>query len=141
RHYYHSQNQLPQPQLSHYLINLHSWKLTHQPHEPTLHWNYRFRQQQHLQIDLEEEDQSIYCPKILNFPLMSKRRREFSPSLEISNKREKSSHFELKLPKRIWSNTNYEEHLIKSRYYHFNFHIISYNIFAQKLIKNNLFVI
>ncbi|CAF3404623.1 unnamed protein product, partial [Rotaria sp. Silwood2] len=156
------QNQLPQPQLSHYLINLHSWKLTHQPHEPTLHWNYRFRQQQHLEIDLEEDQSSeywdwwfeqnqstillpfsenqVYCPKILNFPSISKRQREFSLSLEISNKREKSSHFELKLPKRIWSNTNYGEHLIKSRYYHFNFHIISYNILAQKLIENNLFL-
>jgi len=37
----------------------------------------------------------------------------------------------------MWSNTIYEEHLTKSRYHHFNFHIISYNILAQKLIETN----
>ena len=47
---------------------------------------------------------------------------------------------EFNLPKRTWSNTIYEEHLIKSRYHHFNFHIISYNILAQKLIEDNPFL-
>ncbi len=40
----------------------------------------------------------------------------------------------------MWSHTNYDEHLIKSHYYHFNFHIISYNILAQKLIDDNPFL-
>lgn len=33
-----------------YLVSLHSWKLTHKPREPTLHWNPRFRQQQQQQL-------------------------------------------------------------------------------------------
>ncbi len=44
---------------------------------------------------------------------------------------------ESNLPKRLWSSTIYEQHLLKSRYHHFNFHIISYNILAQKLIEDN----
>jgi hypothetical protein len=43
-----------QTEFSHYLINLHSWKLTHQPYEPNLHWNPRFRQQQQ-KIEIEED--------------------------------------------------------------------------------------
>ncbi len=57
--YYHSESQTTQPQFSHYLVSLHSWKLTHQPREPNLHWNSRFRHQQHQQqIETEEQDQS-----------------------------------------------------------------------------------
>ena len=32
---------------------------------------------------------------------------------------------------------SYKDHLMKSRYYHFTFHIISYNILAQRLIEDN----
>jgi hypothetical protein len=55
RQYHHSEGQSTQPQFSHYLVSLHSWKLTHQPREPSLHWNSRFRPQQ--QIEVEEHDQ------------------------------------------------------------------------------------
>lgn len=47
---------------------------------------------------------------------------------------------ELILPKRTWSDTNYKEHLIRSRYHHFNFSILSYNILAQQLIDDNPFL-
>lgn len=47
---------------------------------------------------------------------------------------------ESNLPKRLWSHTAYDEHVPKSRYHHFNFHIISYNILAQKLIEDNPFL-
>jgi hypothetical protein len=36
--------------VKHLPVNVYLWKLTHQPHEPKLHWNSRFRlQQQHQQ--------------------------------------------------------------------------------------------
>jgi hypothetical protein len=114
--YYHSENQ---PQLSHYLVSFQSWKLTHQPHEPNLHWNSRFRQQQ--QIETDESDQSSenwdlwfqqhQRPSLLPFSQrnnlfsqdqlyfldqpdptpMSKRPRESPSSIEIPNKRERYS--------------------------------------------------
>ena len=52
RQYHHSEDQ---PQFSQFLVSLHSWKLTHQPREPNLQWNSRFRPQQ--QIKVEEHDQ------------------------------------------------------------------------------------
>ncbi len=59
RQYHYSESQTTQPHFTHYFVNLHSWKLTHQPHEPRLHWNPRFRQQQQQQlIETEEQDQS-----------------------------------------------------------------------------------
>jgi len=123
RQYHHSESQTTQPQFSHYLVSLHSWKLTHQPREPSLHWNPRFRPQQQLQqIETEErEDQSIenwdlwfqqhQSPSLLPFSQrnnslsqdqiyfldlphstsMSKRPRESTSSIDISNKREKYS--------------------------------------------------
>ena len=156
-----------------YLFNLHTWKLTHQPREPTLHWNPRFRQQQQqqqLQIDTEETNQSNenwdswfekhQSPTLLPFPsqinllsenkiyflntpstgLMPKRSIESSSNLDISHKREKYVQTEVHLPKRSWSHTNYEEHISRSRFHHFNFHVISYNILAQKLIEDNPFL-
>ncbi|CAF0732824.1 unnamed protein product [Adineta steineri] len=166
RQYYSIENQTTPPHITHYLINLHSWKLTHQPREPSLHWNPRFRQQQ-IQTEQQEEEQlsenwdswfqqqttpklrpfsqrnnllsenQLYFLDSSHLTSMPKRSREYESHTEISNKREKYSHFEPNLPKRTWSNTIYEEHLIKSRYHHFNFHIISYNILAQKLIEDN----
>ena len=120
RQYFHSERQIASSQFSHYLVNFQSWKLTHQPHEPNLHWNPRFRQQQQ-EIEIEEQDQSSenwdlwfqqhQSPSLLPFSQrnnlfsqdqiyfldlpdsvsMSKRPRESSSSLEISNKREKYS--------------------------------------------------
>jgi len=59
RQYHHSESQTTEPQFSHYIVGLHSWKLTHQPREPNLHWNSRFRQQKHQQqTETEEQDQS-----------------------------------------------------------------------------------
>ena len=120
RQYHHNQNQSTQPQFSHYLINLQSWKLTHQPHEPTLHWNPRFRQHQQVETD-EQVPSSDYwdswfeqhqSPSLLPFSQrnnfistdqvyfldfphstsMPKRPRESSSSIDKSNKREKYSH-------------------------------------------------
>lgn len=58
RQYHYSEKQTTQPQFSHYLVSLHSWKLTHQPREPSLHWNPRFRQQQQQQLQIETEEQN-----------------------------------------------------------------------------------
>lgn len=58
RQYYHRENQSNQGDFNHFLVSLYSWRLIHQPHEPTLHWNSRFRPQQQQQpIELEEQDQ------------------------------------------------------------------------------------
>ncbi len=121
RQYRHSESQTTQPQFSHYLVSLHSWKLTHQPREPSLHWSPRFRQQQQL-IEVEEQDQPSenwdlwfqqhQSPSLLPFsqrnnffsqdqlyfldlpssPTMPKRPAGSSSSLNIPNKREKYSH-------------------------------------------------
>jgi mRNA deadenylase 3'-5' endonuclease subunit Ccr4 len=45
-----------------------------------------------------------------------------------------------KLPKRLWSMTNYENHLTTSHHEHFLFRLISYNILAQRLIEDNPFL-
>jgi hypothetical protein len=120
--YYHSENQTTQPQTNHYLINHHSWKLTHQPREPSLHWNPRFRQQQFQAEEKDEEDQSSdnwdswfqqhQSPSLLPFSqrnnlfsknqvyfldlphctTMPKRSRDWQSPNEIPNKREKYSH-------------------------------------------------
>ncbi len=119
RQYHHSEGQSTQPQFSHYLVSLHSWKLTHQPREPSLHWNSRFRPQQ--QIEVEEHDQPSenwdlwfqqhQSPPLLPFSQrnnsfsqdqlyfldypystsMPKRTRESSSSIDRSNKRERYS--------------------------------------------------
>ncbi|CAF1465331.1 unnamed protein product [Rotaria magnacalcarata] len=170
REYHNDVSQNIGSQLNQYIINLHSLKLTHQPREPTLHWNPRFRQQHHLDIEKRVEDHSsenwdswfqpqqspslfsysqrtntlsehqLYFLDNPNFTSMHKRSRESSSSINISNKRKKDSLFESNLPKRLWSNTNYEERLIRSHYHHFNFHIVSYNILAQRLIEGNPFL-
>ena len=142
--YFHSESH---SQFNHYLVNLHAWKLTHQPHEPTLHWNPRFRQQeQQQQFAIEEQDQSsenwdlwfhqYQSPSLLPFSqdkvyfldlphstTMPKRPSTPSPTVDISYKRKKYSYSttEPNLPKRFWTHTNYEEHLLKSHYHHFNF--------------------
>ncbi|CAF1211818.1 unnamed protein product [Rotaria sordida] len=162
RQYRYIESQTPHSPSSHYIINLHSWKLTHQPREPTLHWSSRFRQQQQQQFETEEQEENqssenwdswfqqhqsslllpfsqhqLYFLDHSRLTSMPKRPRESSSPIHISNKREKYSLFETNLPKRTWINTNYEERLIRSRYYHFNFHIMSYNILAQRLIEDN----
>ncbi|CAF3551455.1 unnamed protein product [Rotaria sp. Silwood2] len=53
--YRYIESQTAHSQSSNYIVNLHSWKLTHQPREPTLHWNPRFRQQQQ-QFETEEQE-------------------------------------------------------------------------------------
>jgi hypothetical protein len=164
-----------QPQIIHYLVNFHSWRLTHQPREPTLHWNTRFREQ-NVRTEVEEEEQSsenwdLWFQQQQSSPLVpySERHNSFSPDqvyfldqarsvtmpkrsresyspVEIPHKREKYSPrkcltyllsfyslsknllVDFHLPKRTWTSMIYEEHLTKSRYHHFNFHIISYNI-------------
>ncbi|CAF1595984.1 unnamed protein product [Adineta ricciae] len=69
---------------------------------------------------------------------MPKRSRDLqSPEVEIPRKRDKYSQLDFHLPKRTWSNTTYQAHLEKSRYHHFNFHLVNYNILAQKLIEDN----
>ena len=165
-------------QAKHSIFQLFSWKLTHQPHEPTLHCNPRFRsREQRPQFDADptpsienwdlwfqqsssSSQASPLSPELLyafHLPSpMSKRARE-SPTPEKSHKRERydpgkflTCSFvvvahparqcildEWKLPKRVWSNTNYRPQLLRSRYPHFQFHIISYNILAQRLIEDN----
>ena len=121
RQSHHSTSQGTQPPFGHYLFNVHSWKLTHQPREPSLHWNSRFRQQQQL-TETEEQEQSTedwdlwfqqqQSPSLLPFSQrnnsfstdkvyfldlpqvtsMPKRSRESSSIIEIPTKREKYSH-------------------------------------------------
>lgn len=45
-----------------------------------------------------------------------------------------------KLPKRLWSMTDYEDRLKTSHHEHFLFRLISYNILAQRLIEDNPFL-
>ena len=112
-------NSTAQPQWKDLAIIGHSWKLTHQPREPKLHWNSRFRSQpEQSQFDLEEDSsaenwdlwfQQFEKPSLL--PLsqrsnscspdqlyfldssasisMSKRLRDASPSIEVPHKRER----------------------------------------------------
>ena len=120
RQYYHSESETTQSQFSDYLINLHSWKLTHRPHQPTLHWSSRFRQQfeigdeeEQLSVDwdswfqqhqsstlillsqqnhnLSSQDQ-LPCVNLIQLTSMPKRSRESSSSTNISNKHEKYIH-------------------------------------------------
>ncbi|UJR28821.1 hypothetical protein I4U23_010045 [Adineta vaga] len=155
-----------QSPITYFLINLYSWKLTHQPREPRLHWSSRFRQSK-LKTEEVEDDQTsenwdswfeqhqalpllpfsqqtnslsidrIYFLDQSQTISMPKRSRDLQSPVEIPHKRERYSPMEFNLPKRTWSNTIYDEHLTKSRYHHFNFHLISYNILAQKLIEDN----
>lgn len=79
RQYYHREN--PRD-LNPFLVSIYSCRLTHQPHEPTLHWNSRFRPQQ--QIELEEQDQ----PKI-NWDLWIQQQKQ-SPRLVPFSQRDNS---------------------------------------------------
>lgn len=109
-------NQTGQPQWKDVAINAHSWKLTHQPREPKLHWSSRFRlQSDQKQFDLNDDsttenwDSWFETPSLL--PLsqrtnsflsdqvyflgsfssisMTKRLRDSSTSIEVPHKREK----------------------------------------------------
>ena len=117
RQYYHREQPTSQTDLNQIVIGLYSSRLTHQPHEPTLHWNSRFRPQ-NQSIEIEEHDQSSInwdswiqhqSPRILpfsqrdnsfsddqlyflDFPLsttMPKRSREHTSTVDLPNKREK----------------------------------------------------
>lgn len=116
RYYHYSSSSTTQSQFSNPIVSFHSWKLTHQPREPTLHWNLRFRQQQNFDTEEQEEkDQSSenwdswfqqqqQLPSLLSFSRnqlsffdpaqhtsMPKRQTESSSSPNISIKRKKYS--------------------------------------------------
>lgn len=147
-----------------FLVSLHSWKLTHQPREPTLHWNPRFRTSQPVDAenDSSTENWDLWFDKekqkthsflfdqsyLFEFS-MPKRRRDSSPIIEEIRKKPHHHHHHHhhrvslnheKLPKRLWSNTDYEHRLATSHHEHFRFHLISYNILAQRLIEDNPFL-
>lgn len=50
-----SDHRAARPQITHYLVSLHTWKLTHQPREPIRHWNTRFREQ-NAPLDAEQDE-------------------------------------------------------------------------------------
>lgn len=60
RQFHSNENKPNESYLTHFLINLHSWKLTHQPREPRLHWSSRFRQPKVQTEDTENDQSSEY---------------------------------------------------------------------------------
>lgn len=85
-----------------FVFSLHTWKLTHRPREPTLHWNPRFRisKSNQTENDLSTENWDSWFDKekqktnsflddqvyLLEFP-MPKRQRDSSPSIEPHRKK------------------------------------------------------